>query len=358
MNTSTITIIEANGDAVQRGTAIGKAVAGSVHDAVITQSEFAEALELFQGSDYLKALHEAAETAYPEYMQELVAMADAIGIDAEKLFIWNCRGDLRFPPGTAQSRLDSLTEGCTTVMAPQSADNAPAIIAHNEDGDGSFMSHRYWLKAKPDNAPAFESYLYPGMLAGHSFGVNEAGLVQTINNIRPDDLKPGIPRHFVCRAIMASETLQQAVSHLQRTDRASGFHHAIGFPGMAAPASIEAPASGMVLRNVSTPQAHANHLVDDYFSKVEQVVTASSEYRQTTVDEHLANGGDPTKPEEVLFKPASNGGLSVLRRPDDGGDDYGCTLATGVFKLFADRVEWAVHGSPDDLNMLTGCFEA
>ncbi len=352
-----ITIIEAHGDAEQRGTAIGKAVASSVHNAVITQPEFAEALELFQGSDYLKALHEAAESAYPEYMRELNAMADAIEIDAEKLFIWNCRGDLRFPPETAQSRLDSLTEGCTTVMAPQSKNDAPAIIAHNEDGNGGFMSHRYWLKAKPDNAPAFESFLYPGMLAGHSFGVNAAGLVQTINNIRPDDLKPGIPRHFVCRAIMASETLQQAVSHLQRTDRASGFHHAIGFPGMEAPASIEAPASGMVLRNVSAPQAHANHLVDDYFSKVEQVITASSQYRQTTVDKHLANGGDPTKPEDVLFQHGSNGGLSVLRRPDDGGDDYGCTLATGVFKLFADRVEWTVHGSPDDLNTLTGCFE-
>lgn len=352
-----ITVIEASGNAAARGTAIGKSVGQSVHDAVLTQSEFAEAMDLFQGTDYVKALHQAAEDAYPEYMQELVAMANAIDIDAEKLFIWNCRGDLRFPPETAQSRLDSLTEGCTTVLAPSDMNETPAIIAHNEDGDGGFMSHRYWLKSRPDNAPAFESYLYPGMLAGHSFGVNAAGLVQTINNIRPDDLKPGIPRHFICRAIMASETLQEAVSHLQRTDRASGFHHSVGFPGMEAPMSIEAPASGMVLRNVSIPQAHANHLLDDYFSKVDQIVTDSSAYRQTTVDQHLSAGGDPTKPEEILFQQGANNGLSVLRRPDDGGDDYGCTLATGVFKLFDDRVEWAVHGSPDDLNMLTGCFE-
>lgn len=354
---SPITIIEASGDAKQRGTSIGKAVAQSVHDAVVTQSEFSEALELFQGSDYVKALHNAAEGAYPEYMQELVAMAEAIEIEPAKLFIWNCRGDLRFPPETAQSRLDSLTDGCTTILAPQSANDVPAIIAHNEDGDAGFMAHKYWLKANPDNAPAFESYLYPGMLAGHSFGVNAAGLVQTINNIRPDDMKPGIPRHFVCRAIMASETLQQAVSHLQRTDRASGFHHSIGFPGMEAPASIEAPASGMVLRNVSTPQAHANHLLDDYFTKVDQVITDSSAYRQGTAAQYLADGGDPTSPEDILFQRGANNGLSVLRRPDDGGDDYGYTLATGVFKLFADRVEWAVHGSPDDLNTLTGSFE-
>ena len=212
-----ITVIEAGGSAIDRGTSIGKAVAESVHKAVITQSEFAEALELFKGTDYLKAIHTAAADAYPEYMQELDAMATAIEIDAEKLFIWNCRGDLRFPPETMQRRLDSLTEGCTTVLVPSTGRNEPAMIAHNEDGDGGFMDHRYWLKAEPDHGPAFESFLYPGMLAGHSFGVNAAGLVQTINNIRPDDLKPGIPRHFICRAILGSENLQQAVSHLQRT---------------------------------------------------------------------------------------------------------------------------------------------
>lgn len=352
-----ITVIEAGGSAVDRGTSIGKAVAESVHQAVVTQSEFAEALELFQATDYLKAIRTAAADAYPEYMQELEAMATAIEIETEKLFIWNCRGDLRFPPETMQRRLDSLTEGCTTVLAPMTGKDGPAIIAHNEDGDGGFMDHRYWLKAAPDDGPAFESFLYPGMLPGHSFGMNAAGLVQTINNIRPDDLKPGIPRHFICRAILASENLQEAVSHLQRTDRASGFHHAIGFPGMEAPMSIEAPASGMVLRNVVAPQAHANHLLDDYFDKVDQVITESSAFRQSTVDQHLSDGGDPTKPENILFQQGTDNGHSVLRRPDDGGDDYGCTLATAVFRFFEDHVEWSVHADPDNMNALTGRYD-
>lgn len=352
-----ITVIEAGGSALDRGRSIGKAVAESVHKAVIPQSEFTEALELFQGTEYLKAINKAAAEAYPEYMQELDAMAAAIEIDTEQLFIWNCRGDLRFPPETMQHRLDSLTEGCTTVLAPMTDQNGPAIIAHNEDGDGGFMDHRYWLRAEPDDAPAFESYLYPGMLPGHSFGVNAAGLVQTINNIRPDDLKPGIPRHFICRAILASESLQEAVSHLQRTDRASGFHHSIGFPGMEAPMSIEAPASGMVLRNVTAPQAHANHLLDDYFDKVDQVVTESSAYRQSTVDQYLSDGGDPAQPEDILFQRGTDNGHSVLRRPDDGGDDYGCTLATGVFRLFDYHVEWSVHADPDNMNALNGRYD-
>lgn len=356
--TSEFIVIEAGGNAQDRGTAIGRAVAESVHSAVLTQSEFSETVTQFAGSAYVSALHGAAETAYPEYIQELNAMAAAIEMEPEKLFIWNCRGDLRFPPETAKARLERLTEGCTTIMAPAGeSTDTPAVIAHNEDGDGAFMQHRFWLKASPDDAPDFESYLYPGMLPGHSFGVNASGLVQTINNIRPDDQKPGIPRHFVTRAILASESFQEAVSHLQRTDRASGFHHAIGFPGMEAPASIEAPASGMVIRNVAIPQGHANHLIDDYFDKVTQVVTASSNYRQSSVDMYFAEGGNPNDPEDVLFRRGSGGELSVLRRPDDGGDDYGCTLATGVFRLFQDHVAWTIHADPDNRNVLAGRFD-
>ena len=156
--TSEFIVIEAGGNAQDRGTAIGRAVAESVHIAVLTQSEFSETVTQFAGSAYVSALHGAAETAYPEYMQELNAMAAAIEIEPEKLFIWNCRGDLRFPPETAKARLERLTEGCTTIMAPAGeSTDAPAIIAHNEDGDGAFMQHRYWLKASPDDAPDFES---------------------------------------------------------------------------------------------------------------------------------------------------------------------------------------------------------
>ena len=121
--------------------------------------------------------------------------------------------------------------------------------------------------------------------------------------------------------------------------------------------SIEAPASGMVLRNVAAPQAHANHLLDDYFDKVDQVITESSAYRQSTVDQHLSDGSYPTHPEDILFQRGTDNGRSVLRRPDDGGDDYGCTLATGVFRLFEDHVEWSVHADPDNMNALTGRFD-
>jgi len=352
-----IKIIEASGSPTDIGHAIGSAVAASFNEAVTRNHEFTATHSLFAGSDYLRALRDAAERAYPHHIRELEAMAAAIGTDAETLFLWNCRGDLRFPPETAQARLDAMTDACTTVIsAGDFANGIPAVIAHNEDGSGDFMDHRYWLRAKPDGKPAFESYLYPGMLAGHSVAVTAAGLVQTINNVRADDLKPGIPRHFICRAVLEAESIPEAIGHLRRADRASGFHHALAMTGLAQPMSIEAPASASIIHTVDRALGHANHLLDDHFATLEQTVTASSAYRQSAVDEYLAQDGDPKQAENILFKRGADGEESVLRRPGDGGDDYGCTLVTAVFCIHTDRVTWAVHADPENMNAITGTF--
>lgn len=354
-----IKIIEAAGSPEDIGKQIGNAIADSFADAVLAEPEFMETEALFAGTPYLAYLADAANNTYPTYMRELNAMAAAIGLDPARLFLWNCRGDLRFPPDTAQARLDALSDGCTTLMAPGDYDHGrPAVIAHNEDGSGAFMAHRYWVRVQPEGAPGFESFLYPGMLPGHSVAVNGAGLVQTINNIRAADLKPGIPRHFVCRAVLDEDSVPGAIGHLARRDRASGFHHAIGMIGEQSPLSVEAPASTTIIRTVQAPMGHANHLLDDSFDGIDQAITASSKYRQDTVDAYLAGGGDPHTPEAILFQRSdaadAQHGESVLRRPGDGGDDYGCTLATAVFRIHEDHIAWTVHAGPDDLDALKG----
>ncbi|MBO6947265.1 MAG: hypothetical protein JJ855_04730 [Rhodospirillales bacterium] len=355
--TDPIKIIDAAGAPADLGRQIGMAVRDSFNEAVTLNHEFRHTQKMFQGSDYVKALQDVARAAYPDHMAELEGMAEGVGTDVETLFLWNCRGDLRFPPETAQKRLDAMHDACTTVISAGDFDKGiPAVIAHNEDGSGDFMAHRYWLRAKPENAPAFESYLYPGMLAGHSVAVTEAGLVQTINNVRADDLKPGIPRHFICRAVLEADSIPDVIGHLRRPDRASGFHHAIGMMGVEQPMSIEAPASASVIRTVDTATGHANHLLDDHFASLDQTVTASSEYRQRAVDAYLAEGGDPKHAERILFQRGEPGQESVHRRPGDGGDDYGCTLVTAVFRILKESVEWSVHADSDDLDAITGSY--
>jgi Acyl-coenzyme A:6-aminopenicillanic acid acyl-transferase len=343
--------IYASGDPYSIGQEIGREIADTVHRVTLDNEEFSDAENRWLGSDYIKQMKEEAQQFAPQYMLELEGMADGMQIDLERAFIWNCRGDLRWPDDISPALAFSLSEGCTSVILPED-DQKPAIIGHNEDGGAEFANNCFWVSVKPDNAPGYESFLYPGMLAGHSMGANYAGIVQTINNIRVHDLKPGIPRHFIARAILDCTSMEQVQSLLKRDDRASGFHHNIGSAKEGLLASIEAPASGCAVRHIAdAPKSHANHLIYPELSELQQSITKSSKVRQTRSEKLLGQGAlDNHDPSKVLFDKQK--GSEILRRPTDGGDDYGQTLATGIFELTPETVKISVHDGPENRDML------
>jgi len=348
MTPSTFPKIKAGGDAYSFGRQIGERVAAAFKGRVLGHPEFAESAKEWKGSDHVSELSRQARDAFPRYHRELEGMADGAGVDLEDLLIWNFRGDLRFRPGPSPAAEAALAEGCTSVMIPGDAER-PGIIAHNEDGAPELDGGCFWLSAQPDGGLAFETFLYPGMLPGNSFAVNAAGLVQAINNIRAHDLKRGIPRHFITRAVLDCRTLDEAVRVISREDRAAGFHHNLGQAGDPRLLSIEAPASGCAVRPVTAPSAHANHLMDERLIDIPQAVTESSSTRQTRADELVAEGASAAADAEAVLADGK-----ILRRPGDGMDDYGRTLATGVFAIEANRVHWTVHHKPEQSNVSDG----
>lgn len=333
-----IKLITASGAPYQLGYEIGQAVKATVQSIAVHNEEFVEAEQKWLGTDYISQMIKCTEEAFPALVEELKGMADGMGIEYERAFVWNCRGDLRWPDDISPKLAFSLSEGCTTVMSPQSK-NTSAFVAHNEDGSADFEGHCFWLSAKPEGAPAFESFLYPGMIAGHSMGANSAGIIQTINNIRVHDLKPGIPRHFICRAILAATSMSEALELLDRADRASGFHHNLGSAKEELLVSSEAPASGHIKRMLKQQAtAHANHLIYPEFEAVEQSITHSSKVRQQRANEILEEQSHQIDDARtVLFD--KKAGYEILRQPSDGGDDYGQTLATGIFKMTNDGID-------------------
>jgi hypothetical protein len=270
-------------------------------------------------------------------------MAAGAGVDVDSLFLWNCRGDLRLPEGATAA----AAEGCTTVLLPADPEaGRAAVIGHNEDGAADLAGHCFLAAVAPTDGVAFTSFCYPGMLPGHAFAVNAAGLVHAVDNVRPHDLRVGVPRHFVARAVLDCENLDAALAVLRRPDRASGFHHGLARAGDPRLLSVEAPASGCHVRQVNRPAAHANHLIAERFADLPQVVTASSAARQWRAETLLSQGatadGDPRA---VLFDRADRD--LPIHRGGDAGDDDGRTLATAVFRVGAERVDWAVYGDAD-----------
>ena len=330
-------IVRLGGNPYLVGRGLGEKAAPVIRDVVFNTAQFG-GLTQWLGSDRLARLEEASRRHFPEFVREIEGIADGAGIAFQEAFLWNCRGDLGDP---AREREDA----CTTVMLP-AVDGRPAVIGHNEDGAPEFADYGFLARVEPDDGMSFTAFCYPGMLPGHAFGVNDAGLVQTINNIRPHDLTVGIPRHVVTRAVLACPSLADALDLLRRKDRAAGFHHNLGEAASGRLLSVEAPASGCAAVEVAEPSAHANHLIRREFSELAQTVTPSSEARQGRADEMLAAGeaadGDPLT---ILFDRRRED-LPILCRGETGSSDS-YTLATVVFRLGSDRVDWSVHHGPD-----------
>ena len=334
--------ISARGDAFALGQALGRRGGPAVRDAAFRTDQF-QGLKRWLGSDRLAALKAATARAFPRYLREIEGIADGAGLPVDEIFLWNCRGDLR--------DLDPALDdgGCTTVLLP----GETGVIGHNEDGAAELAGLCFLCDAEPDEGPGFTAFCYPGMLPGHAFGVNRLGLVQTINNVRPRDLAIGVPRHVVSRAVLDCRTLDEAVALLQRTDRAAGFHHALGQAGDKRLLSVEAPASGCVAVEAHGPLAHANHLIAGAFRGLDQESQPSSRARQACAEALIAAGalaaGDPLA---VLFD-RENTALPILRRGHEPGDE-GYTLATAVFEIAAEAVDWTICHGPDTSAVASG----
>lgn len=332
-------LVEAKGSSYEIGLALGRAGARALHDEVPRIGRFRA---LKSNADALRRtldrLEEAARDGFPTIMREVDGIAAGSGMDFRDLWLWNCRGD--FAGGGDQTG-DTLA-GCTTVLLP-GTDGRPAIIGHNEDDQAELDGSCFLARVMPDDGPAFLSFYSPGLLPGHTFAVNDAGLVQTINHIRPYDQRPGVPRHVIARAVLAQTSLRSAMALLKREDRASGFHHNLGICGEQKLLSVEAPASGCVAEEVHTrPRVHTNHLIYGPFADMEQELTGSSRHRlqraRALIGEGVLSARDPLG----ILRDTGGNGMPIYRKGHYPGD-AGYTLASVVFEIGAAGVDWRVH---------------
>ena len=337
-----IPAFEAKGDAFEIGVALGKPAAPMLQEVLPTVGRFRELQETWADSDYIAALEGAGRAAFPQFMREIEGIAAGAEVPFERVFLWNCRGDV---PGGGDPPKETEAAGCTSVLIPGGPGGAPGIIGHNEDGEPEEDGHCSLVTLRPDQGPEVAAFYLPGLLPGHSFGWNALGLVQTINHIRPYDQRAGIPRHLVTRAILSCETLDQALAILGRQDRASGFHHNLGQAGDPRLLSVEAPASGCSIHRAETPRCHANHLIHEPFAGLEQALAPSSVTRQARGQALLA--GEPAADALDVLGDTETAPLPIYRKRP-GGEDPNFTLATGLFEIGADAVDWRIHHRLED----------
>jgi hypothetical protein len=323
MTSSSLAVLEVAGAPFDIGHALGRHARRAVHEQVRDLPEF-KALLPWRGHPYTTELEAAARRRTPAYVAEIEGLAAGAEWAFEEAFLWNAKGDLRAagePPG----------QGCTTLFA---VDGDARWIVHNEDGAAAHHDDVFIVRARPEEGLAFTSFAYPGLICGNSFAVNAYGVVQTLNNLAALDGRVGVPRQLVARALLDCAGLDGPLAILRGWTRASGYHHGLAQAGDDRLLAVEAPASGVAARLVADRHAHANHLVEEDFAGLRQLVTASSARRQERARERFVTADADADALEVAFDDAIHG------RGTRAGD--GWTLATARFRIDARTVRLEV----------------
>ncbi|WP_131079836.1 C45 family autoproteolytic acyltransferase/hydolase [Klebsiella quasipneumoniae] len=296
----------------------------------IRQTALWQTVAALKTTEQTQRMRAAVQAQFPLIWQELEGMAEGLQAPVDEVFAWNCRGDL----------VRSTSDGCTT-LAGRSAEGE-LIIAHNEDGFPQLREDCAIVSITPDVGLAFTSFAYPGSLCGHTFAVNEKGIVNTVNNIRAVHRPDGMPRQILARASLNATTLEEAVTLLSATPRAGAFHHILGQMGDSRLFSVEATGSGSSVLALSATSGHANHLIHPQLAAIEQIVTCSSGSRQRRLEAWLATNppldGVTAK---AMLSDQQDPLLPIYRLSPDDPDEEN-TLATAIFTLSATRVVWQV----------------
>lgn len=291
----------------------------------LTLTALWQTVTAMKASEQTQAMRQRVQQQFPLIWQELEGLAEGLQAPLDEVFAWNCRGDL----------VRSTSDGCTTVAGRNA--NGERIIAHNEDGFPQLRDDCAMVTLVPDQGLKFISFAYPGSICGHTFAVNEKGIVNTVNNIRAVERPAGLPRQVLARAALNATTLDEAIAILTTGPRAGAFHHTLGQRGDSRLFSVEATGSGCSVTQLNDVFAHANHLIHEKLETTEQVITDSSGSRQQRLNHWLKTqtqvDGASAK---TILSDQHDVVLPIYRLSPQDPDEEN-TLATAVFTLSSEK---------------------
>ncbi|QCO54593.1 6-aminopenicillanic acid acyl-transferase [Pseudorhodobacter turbinis] len=325
-NKNPIGWLVASGSPFEIGHAMGQQGRAAVHEHLI----HADIWSKITGPHHavtVTRLMQNTKSRFPEFYEELRGLAQGLGLPFQDVFAWNCRGDI----------LASTPDGCTTIQSPGDI----IRVSHNEDGLPFFRGHCFILDAKPQDSLGFRAFCYPGSLAGHTFGWNDAGLVQAVNNLRLQNTAPMVPRMVLGRAVLASATLQGAVNALTDDPKCGGFHMTLAQAGNPQLLSVEYGDGKASVVGVEARSGHANHAL--HLAAEGQIITQSSADRQSTA-ERLVTQADVSDLD--ILRDVSGPGLPI-RRDAPNDPDHENTLATCQFTVSKTGIEWGIYGEKE-----------
>jgi isopenicillin-N N-acyltransferase-like protein len=162
-----------------------------------------------------------SRTIYPQFVEELEGIAEGADVPFEELFLGMCEELWE------TAAWHGGVKGCTDFAARgrATADGA-TLLAHTNDLDLETEKSLVILRIQAGDEPEFLG-VSPGGV-GFSAGFNAAGISMTGNEVSCNDIRLGVPRLLIVRAILAARRLGEAMDACFLPQRASNYNNIIG----------------------------------------------------------------------------------------------------------------------------------
>ncbi len=140
------------------------------------------------------------------------------------------------------------------------------MLFHNEDGvkieQKKFMRVVKYVKKDI----TFNAFIYAGGLPGWAYSWNSKGLFISVNYLRPVKINlKNFPRSFICRALIESISINDAIKTIRKMDNASSVHWFIGKKNKIV--SVEQLQNELSIINIEGIYPHTNHYLHPKFKK-------------------------------------------------------------------------------------------
>ena len=220
-----IPVIEARGSHREVGHQIGKACRPQIRRMLASLRDDLPAGIAWSDMLYQSSLYLAHSRAvYPQYVDELEGIAEGAGVSFKEIFLSMC--EELWETAAWRDRVLRSPRGCTDMAArgPATLDGS-TLIAHTNDLLPSAEENLVILKIQTGDEPEFLGVSSGGV--GVSAGFNAAGISLTGNQLDNNDIRPGVPRLLVVRAILAAKRLGEAMDSCLLPQRTSSYNNVI-----------------------------------------------------------------------------------------------------------------------------------
>lgn len=297
--------------------------------------------------DYAQSLIKTVEEFDASLLDEMQGVSDGSDVLLDYIVAMNGRYELSWAlPASSKG-------GCTSIaVLPDSSINGETLIAQNWDYRIGVRDTCVFLEIQQEGKPSLVVHTEAGIL-GHK-GMNSAGLGLTVNALVSghDKASGSIPFLLICRKMLESWTMKEAMSVYLKTSRTVSSNVMVARVGGAALDLEGTPFDTSILYPEDGLLVHTNHFIGTRSLKLKDEYLkgdASSLYRYSVAQDNLRQkkGHHSTKTLKSLLKNHFDYPFSICLHVDTNSrpDLQEETLTSIIFCLDS-RMILATKGPP------------